>query len=157
MQKEIHSCIRKSSYAAGHWKLIEARKLCDSVRRDIEKRDEIARLEIDLWLDDAEICTRFDLRAFPRHLTPDQALGWRDIRLEIEELVAMRAERVRFVYSRMDPTKRNLRFSLKQLGDWENLAAFARSAKTNSIYRSPQCDVSASKSSTSMPDVRLRL
>jgi hypothetical protein len=144
MQREIQSCIRKSSYAAGHWKLIEARKICNSVRQDIEKRDEIARLEIDLWLDDAEICVRFDLQAFPRRLTPAQAQGWRDIRLEIEEFVVVRAERARLAYSRMDPAKRNLRFSLKQLEDWDNLAAFARSAKINSTYRSPRFAVSAS-------------
>jgi hypothetical protein len=144
MQKEIRSCIRRSSYAAGHWTLIKARALCDSVRRDIEKRNDIARLDIDLWLDDAEICARFDLLAFPRYLTPAQAQGWSDIRLEIQALVAMRAERARLAYSRMDAAKRNLRFSLKQLEDWENLAAFARSAKINSTYRSPRFGVSAS-------------
>ena len=51
-------------------------------------------------------------RSVPRSLTPEQAQRWRDLRLEIRDMVAERAEKARRAYSRVNPTKRNLRFSL---------------------------------------------
>jgi len=138
MQTEIQRSIRGSAYAAGHHMLMGARALCGSLRQDLQERHDLARAEINLWLDDYEVCTMFSLESFPQNLSPAQTQRWGDIRVEIRDLVARRAEKTRRVYALMNPTKRNMRFSIEQLRDWENLESFARSAKKNSTYRSPR-------------------
>ena len=132
METALQLSIGKNSYTAAYRLLTEARDLCAAIRRDIEERHDLARREINLWLDDAEISGKFRLEIFPDVLTPEWAQRWQDIRLEIRDLVAERAEKARRAYSLLTPAERNLQFSFKQLGDWENLEAFAYAARTHS-------------------------
>jgi len=66
---------------------------------------------------------RFNLKDFPENLSPKDEQRWRDLRVEIARLVDDRAAATRSQYARMSGGKRNLRFSLKQLGEPRNLEA----------------------------------
>jgi hypothetical protein len=56
-------------------------------------------------------------------------------RLSTSRIVDETAQATRNAYARLSLAKRNLRFSLNQLSDWDTLEAFARSAQNNSKYR----------------------
>lgn len=136
-QAAIGTSTKSGSYVVAHRMLESARELCLAVRHHIETRQDMARAEIDLWLDDLEIADRFGLRSFGSHLSPAEAQRWLEYRVEVQQMVLDRAERARRAYSSLNPGERNLAFRLNQLEDETNLRKFARSSMKQSEYEPP--------------------
>ena len=134
MRDQIAVEIEAGRYAVGLHLLRNARIMCNVLRQDITKRSDLARREIDLWIDDKEIAAQFKLESFPVDLSPADVQRWRELRIEIEEIVESRVSRTREAYSRLFPSKRNLGLSIRRIGDWEVLARHARSAQKSSQY-----------------------
>ena len=137
IQEDIRAGLRANSYVSANRMLHGAMALCRAVRHNIETRHDLARVEINLWLDDEEIVRRFDLNSFGVHLSPAEAQRWTDCRVEIRAVIAERAERTRRAFASLSPAHRNLKIPLSETKDWAKLGAFARSAVKYSTYERP--------------------
>ena len=131
---QIQADLRSGHYPAGYRLLGGAKRLCAQVQSDLAKRRNLVRQEIDLWLGEPEIVRRFELFAFPPHLSAEDIQRWHEIRIEIGRIVEARIAATRAEYARGCSPRSNMRFSANQLRDWDTLAAFARSAVQNSKY-----------------------
>jgi hypothetical protein len=115
-------------YQGAHHYLKGAQRLCVALTQALQNRFGLARSEIDLWLDDEEICSRFSLRSFPEKLTAAHAQRWQDIRLEIADVVNRRALNTFQAYRDAFHRRRSLQVGLDEMNNSDKLEAFARAA-----------------------------
>ena len=129
----------RSDLAAGRYfarRFRGASELLSQLQRDLEDRRTLARSEVELWLSVSAVAEQFPLAKIPTKMNSSDVQHWQELRVEIGRVVMERAAATRSAYARLFHSKRNLRFSMAQLKNWDKLEAFARSATRNSKYKS---------------------
>ena len=134
VRRSIRDHLTNGRYQAAYHHIKDARTLCARVQHTLEKQHEMTRQEIDLWMEDPAICSRFDLQSFPKQLGAAHVQRWNEIRVEIAGIINERAETARQAHAALFPKRRRFRGSLEELSDWERLEKYAHVVAELSRY-----------------------